>query len=121
MYYEPSHKRFFRNLSKFIESNKIIKTVAITALFILSAVIILYYINLNNHWEIINHPTFTGEVIGKESVTRNAGVSLIMKYTEYRLHISGEYTEDNRTIQIDRTFIVPSDIYNNYNIEDFIP
>jgi len=62
----------------------------------------------NEIYTLINNPTFRGEVVNTQSISRSRGFSPFRRSTEHRLHIVGEYVYDNETIQVDRVFIVSS-------------
>ena len=115
-------KHFILNINNFLEEIKgrKLEVILLTALTLIFIATIIYDINLRNAWEIINHPTFVGEVIGKDPVTRRHSAGMRMLHTEYRLHIVGSYRENGEIIQIDRIFVVPRFVYEEYSIGDVI-
>lgn len=74
----------------------------------------------SNELAVLSNPSFVGEVVGKESVLRHAGGGMLMRHTEYRLHIVGQYLENYELRQVDRVFTVPRSFYAKYNIGDII-
>ena len=68
---------------------------------------------------ILDNPSFVGEVIERE-VRRTRGMTFMSEFTQYRLHIVGEFIEDNEIIQIDRVFIVSSELFNRFAEGDVI-
>ena len=101
-----------------VESKKNIIVIVVWLFMIIP--MIFYIVYLHNQHEIINNPTFVGEIIGKESVIHRVGASGVIGVTEYRLHIAGEYIKNNKTIQVNRVFIVSADIYNQHEVGDII-
>jgi len=79
-----------------------------------------YQNHLENQISIVDNPTFSGEVAGKESITRNAGMWFLGQHTTHRLHIIGQYIEGDETIYIDRVFTVSAYWYNKFEIGDLI-
>jgi len=90
----------------------------IVSLFLIIAVAV-YSIHQRNQINIINDPTFVGEVVGKEATTQRS--SVIRQTITYRLHITGEYIKDGETVQVDRDFIVSKELYDRFEIGDVIP
>jgi len=68
---------------------------------------------------VINNPTFTGEVVGKDTVVRHYGFTMT-PVTEFRLHIVGEYIKNDKTIYVDRFFTVSRFIYSHFGTGDII-
>ena len=90
------------------------------SLFLILLALLCYSeIDCRNQIKIVENPTFTGEVVGKE--TRYfppwAGASL---YQLRQLHIVGEYFDGEEIIQIDRVFAVSASWYSRYEVGDFI-
>lgn len=73
----------------------------------------------NEFYTLLNEPTFVGEVVDKRFVWR-VDPLMFTRRPERRLHIVGEYIYDNRTIQVDRVFIVSWYLYNRFDIGDSI-
>lgn len=99
-------------------NSKIIESTLVAIAILAAITIIIVSINLSNKNDIIYDPTFVGEVVGKETKKRAASAAGIMRYTEYRLHIIGEYIENDKIIQIDRSFIVSEELFNSLDIGD---
>jgi len=93
--------------------------IGISIIFVLT--IILFYLEIDdmNQIRIVDNPTFTGEVINKEtsSFPPWGGVAI---HQSYRLHIVGEYINGGETVQIDRVFKVSSSWYERFEVGDLI-
>lgn len=97
-------------------------------IFIVISIIVLtgaffYEEHLDNQIRnLINDPTFTGEIVNKEATTRHMGlgISRLNQVTTFRLHIIGEYKEGNEIIHINQTFKVSRYWYNRFEIGDLI-
>ena len=93
-----------------------------------AAVLILYFDNKQRKefYALIDNPTFRGEVVDMASVKNSFGsFGLLdwftpMEYTEYRLHIVGQYQDGDGMIQVDRVFTVSDELYKQFNIGDEI-
>ena len=68
---------------------------------------------------ILNNPSFVGEIIGRD-IRHTRGMTFMSGFSQYRLHIVGELIEDNETVQIDRIFIVSSELFNRFDKGDVI-
>jgi len=90
----------------------------IVAVILAIIALIIYMVYEEGQNNVIHNPTFIGEVVGKESVVRSVGGTWAMRYTEFRLHIVGEYIKDNETIHVDRVFRVYREFYNRFDIGD---
>ena len=99
--------------------NTIIAILALLTLIALIAYAIYTDLASPSFDDIINNPTFTGTVAGKE-VTVERFTTLGPRFTVHRLHIIGSYIEDGEKIQVDRVFAVPSEIYRQFEIGDII-
>ena len=73
----------------------------------------------NENYAILNNPSFVGEVVNKETRRLN-GMSPMLSYTQYRMHIVGHYYIIDKKVQIDRIFIVNSELFHLYDIDDVI-
>ena len=68
---------------------------------------------------ILNNPSFVGEVIGRE-VRHVRGMTFMSEFRQHRLHIIGEFIEDNEIIKVDRIFIVSLELFNQFDEGDII-
>ena len=94
--------------------------IGLTAIMLLTAILIAYFDHTKNEfYEVINHPTFVGEVVGKESVW-HGGFTPSTKSIEHRLHIIGKYYYGDDIIQVDRVFTVSWSQYHQFDIGDLI-
>ena len=81
----------------------------------------LYDIHLDNQISsVIDNPTFIGEVVNKESTTRNLGFGRYNQIMTYRVHIIGEYMDGGEVIHVDRVFEITRRWYNMLEIGDLI-
>jgi len=82
----------------------------------------LYDTHLDNRISgVINNPTFVGEVVNKESITRRVGsMTAFNQITTHQLHIIGEYMEGNEVMQVDQVFTVTRRWFSKFEIGDLI-
>jgi len=116
-------------LEQSVKSKNIKENIAIAIPVILVALFLTWTIyddfsRRNEVYKFINNPSFLGEVVDKDYL-RHGGRGFVwplmsMGYTEYRLHIVGEYLYGNETVQLDRVFIVPRYLYEQFEIGDLI-
>jgi len=82
------------------------------------------HINANLDYQIskvIHNPTFVGEVVDKESVTRRVGAKPFDQLTTLRLHIVGQYVKDgDEVVHIDQVFTVTRYWYDRFEVGDLI-
>ena len=78
----------------------------------------------NEVYRIINNPTFVGKVVNKDFIqhegSRFTWPIMTMGYTEYRLHIVGEYLSSNEIVQLNRIVSVRRYLYDLFEIGDSI-
>ena len=86
--------------------------VILTCMFVL-----FYHVRLEMQIQVINNPTFVGEVVGKESLNHFSVLGIPIRR---QLHIVGEYVEDDVVIQVNRTFRVSRYWYDKFNVGDLI-
>lgn len=90
------------------------------ATIIIFVVVAVYSgISCMNQIRIVENPTFTGEVVGKESRYLFPWVGVSTRQM-HQLHIVGEYFNGEETIQIDRVFVVSHSWYNRFEVGDLI-
>ena len=95
---------------------------SLTAVFI-AVIIISIHLDNNRRGEIyilLNNPTFVGKVVDTESVSIRSGVFSTFIRQEHRLHIIGEYIDNNEKVKVDRAFIVLGYLYDRFGIGDLI-
>ena len=95
---------------------------AFLVLLVAVAGVLLIYLDNKQREEVhtlINNPTFRGEVVNMES-DWIGGFSPIHGYNVYKMHIVGEYQDCDKTIQVDRVFVVPYKLYEEFNVGDEI-
>ena len=101
------------------EKRETILAIAASILFI---AILIYSVYDHINWQytnnIIHNPTFTGTVVGTETTTEQ--INRVWGGSVHRLHIIGEYTSGNETIQVDHVFVVSSDIFYQFEKGDTI-
>jgi len=102
--------------------NKGLMTTAAVTLALIA--IIIYSNNSYHSWssinDILNNPTFTGTVAGKEK-TIERFTPTGPGFKVYRLHIIGEYiNNDDEIIEVNQTFAVSETMFLNYEIGDII-
>ena len=82
---------------------------------------VLYDKHIDNQLSsVINNPTFFGEVIEKEEIIHRVGFGTFNQFTTFRLHIIGEYLEDDEVILVDQVFTATSYWFNRFEIGDLI-
>ena len=109
--------RYFIKSRVFKENLIIVIVIAIVVPFVAWAI----YADNNRRNEIyvvLNNPTFSGTVIDKESFTQRA--TSHQKHMIYRLHIVGKYLSDNEIVHVDRVFMVPRYLYDQFYVGSLI-
>ena len=93
------------------------------AAFLLAIVLAIYIVNscraMRNIDEIIQNPTFVGEVVRKGTTveqTALAGAGSAM----HLLHIVGEFFNGCEKILVDHVFIVPAEMFHRFRIGDTV-
>jgi len=103
-----------RCLWGFVKRNSLLITTCSALITLCLFLFTLFYeIYLESQIQVINDSTFVGEVVGKESNNSILGFG-------NRLHIIGEFIENDEVIQIDRTFRVSQNWYNKFSVGDRI-
>ena len=98
-------------------------TIFIIVVSLISILLLIYALysqrELDNFNNIIHNPTFTGMVVGAErSMERITMIGT--RFPVYRLHVIGEYIKGDEIIQVDRIFVVPEEMFNQFEIGDTI-
>jgi len=105
---------------KAFDKDYIIVIIVLLILVVVTIPLSLYeHRNRNESNAILNNPSFVGEVSDKD-VRHLRGMSFFMMYTQYRLHIVGHYLEESEKIEVDRVFVVSSDLFQLYDIGDIV-
>jgi hypothetical protein len=110
----------------FIREKYTLKNVLIiSVLILLIAVLIAHAVYEDNETkrgiEIINHWSFVGEVVERESKKRNNMFPMYGYTMFYYMYIIGEYlSNEDEVIHVDRMFRVNEEIYNRYEVGDII-
>jgi len=113
-----------RRIRNFIVNNE--NDIICTIVFIAVLVFMIFLGVRNNNQlnsqlrDIINNPTFIGEVVNKESITRNARPLAAIPSTTFQLHIIGAYMEGDEVIHVDQLFTITHYWYRKFEIGDLI-
>ena len=99
------------------------ETITAIALSLAAVLLIIYAIyshrTENEIYDILQNPTFIGTIAGKETTTESFGL-IGPRFTVHRLHVIGEYYEDNERIELDHIFVVSAEIYYQFEIGDIV-
>jgi len=113
-----------RRIRNFIIANENTFIWGIVCIAMLAFVVIwgvLYSNHLDNQLRnIIDNPTFIGEVVNKKSISRNIGIVPFNHSITYRLHIIGAYMEGDEMIHVDQVFTVTHYWYSKFETGDLI-
>ena len=95
--------------------------IALCVIFAVAIVYALYLDERNDEGiQIINSPSFVGEVINKRIITLSSMTGLI-RAPIYKMRIAGEYVSyDNEVIRFSRNLTVGAEFFNRYEIGDII-
>lgn len=106
--------------AKTFDKDFIIVIIALLMLAVVAIPLSLYEHRARNEDNaILNNPSFIGEVADKE-VRHLIGMTFFTTDRQYRLYIVGHYLEENEKVEVDRTFIVSSDLFQLYDVGDIV-
>jgi len=99
--------------------NVLIAVFSILAFALVIGFSVYFYDDAMADIEIINDPSFIGEVVGKRTFFSRFGTAS-MPVRNYELHIIGSYIENDEEIAVDRKFLVPRYLFEKFEIGDLI-
>jgi len=97
----------------------IIKFIMVIMLIIFTLSMLYYFNKQNELIVIMKNPTFTGEVVRKET-SELQRISALRELPIHRLYVTGTYTDGEKTLPFSRIYLVSTNLYNRYEIGDII-